>query len=96
MENSQNLEASDAFRYTLEEKKVSATTTLQLNDDTIKRTDSEHYLGDFLSTDHKRDSHIKEHYNRDIGIVNPILNILKEISFGYYYLEHALLLRNAK
>ena len=70
------MEASDAFRYTLEEKKVSATTTLQLNDDTIKRIDSEHYLGDFLSTDHKRDSHIKEHYKLDIGFVNQILSIL--------------------
>ena len=71
-------------------------TSLQLNGKSMLKTTGERYLGDILSSDNKRDSHINDRYNKGISYVNQILSILKEISFGYYYYEQALQFRNAK
>ena len=55
----------------------------------------EKYLGDILTTDGKIDQNIEERYNKGIGIVNQILGILKEISFGIYYFDMAVLFRQS-
>ena len=38
---------------------------------------------------------IKERYNKGIGNVNKILALLNSVSFGYFYFEMALLLRQS-
>ena len=53
------------------------------------------YLGDILSIDTKIDQNIKMRFEKGTGIVNQILSILKEICFGKYYFQTAILLRNA-
>ena len=53
-------------------------------------------MGDIISSDGKNDRNIHDRYNKGIGHANQILGILKEISFGPYYFEQALQLRNAK
>ena len=58
-------------------------------------TNIEKYLGDILSCDGKVDANIEERYNKGIGIVNQILSILKEISFGEFYFEMAILFRQS-
>ena len=49
-----------------------------------------------LSTNNTNDQNINERFNKGIGYVNQILSILHEITFGQYYFEQALQLRNAK
>ena len=71
-------------------------TTLKINDTKMQKASSERYLGDIISADNKRDIHINDRYNKGISYVNQILSILKEISFGFYYFEQAMQLRNAK
>ena len=55
----------------------------------------EKYLGDVLTTDLKISSNIEERYNKGIGIVNQILGYLKEVSFGEYFFEMAVLFRQS-
>ena len=62
----------------------------------MKSTSSERYLGDIITSDTKINNNILDRYNKGIGYANQILSILKEISFGQYYFEQALQLRNAK
>ena len=62
----------------------------------MNKSTSERYLGDILSSDGKNDLNVTDRYNKGIGYVNQILGILKEISFGHYYFEQAIQLRNAK
>ena len=62
----------------------------------MNSTSSERYLGDILTSDSKINGNIEDRYSKGIGHANQILSILKEISFGQYYFEQALLFRNAK
>ena len=64
------LSSKKCFQIHIGRSKNLCSTTLKLNDKPITKTDSEHYLGDILSSDNKRDSHINERYNRGIGYVN--------------------------
>ena len=41
------------------------------------------------------DIHITDRYNKGIGVVNQILSMLKEVSFGFHYFEMAILFRNS-
>ena len=70
--------------------------TIKIGENVLGQTSSERYLGDILSSDGKIDNNITDRYNKGFGYVNQILAILKEISFGPYYYEQALQLRNAK
>ena len=69
---------------------------LKVNQSILHKATSERYLGDIISSDGKNDRNILDRYNKGIGHANQILGILKEISFGKYYFEQALQLRNAK
>ena len=62
----------------------------------MKKTSSERYLGDIITSDAKINDNISDRYNKGIGYSNQILSILKEISFGQFHFEQALQLRNAK
>ena len=58
-------------------------------------TKSEKYLGDILSSDAKIDINVQERYNKGIELVNQIISILKEVSFGFYHFEMAFLFRSS-
>ena len=58
-------------------------------------TNRDKYLRDILTFDGKVDANIEERYNKGIGIVNQILSILKEISFGEFYFEMAIIFRQS-
>ena len=58
-------------------------------------SNNEKYLGDILTTDGKINQNIEERHNKGIGIVNTISGMLKEISFGQYYFEMAVLFRQS-
>ena len=62
----------------------------------VKSSSQERYLGDLITSDGKLDDNISDRHKKGIGLVNQILSILKEISFGKFYFEQALLFRNAK
>ena len=66
------------------------------SDSFVKISSQERYLGDLLTSDGKIDDNISDRNKKGIGLVNQILGILREITFGKYYFEQALLLRNAK
>ena len=56
----------------------------------------EKYLGQKISSNGRLDNDITDRYNKGLGIVNEILGILKEVSFGYHYFPTAMLFRNSK
>ena len=55
----------------------------------------EKYLGDILTSDCKINSNIEERVNKGMGIVNQIVSLLKEISFGEHYFEMAVTFRQS-
>ena len=59
-------------------------------------TNREKYLGEILSSSGKIDNNILERYNKGVGIVNEIIGMLKEVSFGYHYFSMANLFQNSK
>ena len=59
-------------------------------------TNRKKYLGEILSSSGEIDNNILERYNKGVGIVNDILGLLKEVSFGYHYFSMAMLFRNSK
>ena len=69
---------------------------LYVNNAHMKTVPYEGYLGDIISSDSKNDLNIADKHKKGIGYVNQIVSILKEISFGPYFFEQALQLRNAK
>ena len=67
--------------------------TLNVHGQEMKSVDQEKYLGDILSNDGKIDKNIQARQNKGQGYVNQIVSMLKEISFGFYYFEMAMLFR---
>ena len=68
---------------------------LSLSNKEMKKANKEKYLGNYLSSDSRIDYDIQQRYNKGVGIVNQIIGLLKEVSFGHYYFEMALLFRNS-
>ena len=68
---------------------------LKIENEEMLSSSKEKYLGDVLTTDLKINSNIEERYNKGIGIVNQILGYLKEVSFGEYFFEMAVLFRQS-
>ena len=58
-------------------------------------TSSEKYLGDILTSDAKIDENIKMRCDKGMGLINQIISILKEISFGIYHFEIGMVLRTS-
>ena len=56
----------------------------------------EKYLGQIISSNGRLEENINERFNKGLGIVNEILGILKEVSFGYHFFPTAMLFRNSK
>ena len=59
-------------------------------------TNCEKYLGQIISSTGKLENNINDRFNKGLGIVNEILGMLKEVSFGYHYFQIAMLFRNSK
>ena len=66
---------------------------LEVNGLEMKSTNKEKYLGDVISCSGKMDDNIQMRYEKGMGIINSIISILKEISFGQHYFEIGMLLR---
>ena len=67
--------------------------TLSVNKKEMLSSSQQKYLGDIISSDTKIDENIKMRHDKGLGIVNQIISILKEVSFGKFYFEIGLLLR---
>ena len=59
----------------------------------MKTANSEKYLGDVKSCSGKTDENIQMRREKGMGIINCIMSILKEISFGPFYFQPALMFR---
>ena len=70
--------------------------SLNVNNEKMKTTNRERYLGDVLTTNCKVDDNVHDRISKGMGYANEILSILKEVSFGYHFFEMALQFRNAK
>ena len=68
---------------------------LQVHGTEMESVSHDTYLGDILSSDGKNTRNIKKRVARGIGISTQILNLLKSICLGEFYIEIALLLREA-
>ena len=57
----------------------------------MQKSKSQRYLGDIISANGKNDENIADRFKRGIGLATQITGILKEISFGQFFFEQALL-----
>ena len=62
----------------------------------MKSASEAKYLGDILNEEGKIDSTIEDRNQKGIGIVNQIWSVLNSISLGFYYLDIAMTLREAR
>ena len=67
--------------------------TLRAHDVTIKKVDSEKYVGDIISHTGKHTPNTKARRSKGIGVVNEIINILDNLCLGQYYFHVAMILR---
>ena len=86
---------SKCFQMNIGDKNDITFPKLKVHDTEMTNSSREKYLGDILTTDCKIDETINERYKKGIGMVNQIMSILKEISFGPYFFEMALLFRSS-
>ena len=56
---------------------------------------SKKYLGDVISSSGEIDANVQMRHDKGLGIINYIMSILKEISFGQFYFEIAMMLRTS-
>ena len=91
------LELSDSkcYKMHLGQENVSCP-SLKVNNKEMQSSNQEKYLGDVISSDAKIDQNIKMRHDKGLGIINQILSILKEISFGVYHFEIGMLLRTTQ
>ena len=69
---------------------------LNIHGKEMKKVESEKYLGQIITSNGRLESNINERFNKGLGIVNEILGMLKEVSFGYHFFTIAMLFRNSK
>ena len=68
--------------------------TLLINKLPMREEKRQKYLGEIISASTKVDDNIEEKYKKGLGVVNQILGILREITFGNFYFQTAIILRN--
>ena len=66
---------------------VHGTVMQQVSEDT--------YLGDVVRSDGKNTSNLKNRVSRGIGVISQIINLLDTVSFGKFYFQIALSLRES-
>ena len=67
--------------------------TLKVHGQEMVQVNKEKYLGDYLTNDGKINVNISERQAKGYGYVNQIFSTLKEVSFGVYYFDMAMLFR---
>ena len=77
-------------------KSSSSCPTLSVHSQPMHTTNREKYLGQIISSNGKLENNITERFNKGLGLVNEIIGLLKEVSFGYHYFQMAMLFRNSK
>ena len=70
--------------------------TLNVNGEEMKSASEAKYLGDVLNAEGTVDSTIEERRQKGIGIANQISSMPNSISLGFYYIDIAMMLREAK
>ena len=95
MHKNLQLGTDKCFKMHIGKQKDSCCPELKIENEEMLSSSKEKYLGDVLTTDLKINSNIEERYNKGIGIVNQILGYLKEVSFGEYFFEMAVLFRQS-
>ena len=68
---------------------------LTINQNVMKTSSKEKYLGSILSDDGKISQNITDRHNKGMGTANQILCLLKDVHFGQYYFEMTSLFRNS-
>ena len=53
------------------------------------------YLGDIISSDGKNRKNVDKRISKGLGLITQIMNLLEVVSFGQYFVEIALLLRES-
>ena len=76
-------------------KNTSNCPNLSVNNQPMKTASSEKYLGDVISSSGKIDANIQMRHDKGTGIINSIISILKEITFGQYHFETGMMLRTS-
>ena len=76
-------------------KKVDQCSVLKVHEESMKESDSEKYLGDFIRTDGKIDSTINDRIRRAYSYLSEIRALLSDMPFGKRRLQIGLLLRDA-
>ena len=70
-------------------KKCESCPTLNINSDSMIRSNRERYLGDILTSKCKIDDNVLDRQSKGFGYCNEILVILKEVTFGRHYFDIA-------
>ena len=68
---------------------------LKVHGTTMESVTENTYLGDIISCDGKNTKNVDKRVSKGIGIITQIMNILEILSFGPFYTEIALLLRES-
>lgn len=76
--------------------KKAACPKLMVQSEEMLTSSSERYLGDILVNTGKIDENLQARQSKGVGIVNQIMSLLKEISFGSYFFQMALVFRNSQ
>ena len=61
----------------------------------MKKKEDQMYLGDLLSADGSHSKNVMHRKNKGLGVTNSIMQILQTTSYGKYYFEVALILRES-
>ena len=88
------LSESKCFKMHLGKENINCP-NLKIKNKDMKTTSSERYLGDILTSDCKVDENVKMRHDKGLGLINQIMCIIKEISFGKYHFQVGMMLRTS-
>ena len=63
--------------------------------ETMKMKQEQTYLGDLLSSDGTQTKNVQQRRNKDLWVINQVMQILESTYFGKYYFEIAMVLRQS-
>ena len=68
---------------------------LKVHDTIMEEVTEDIYLGDVISQDGKNRKNVDKRISKGLGLITQIMNMMESMSFGKYYIEIALLLRES-
>ena len=95
--NTKNLEMGQnkCFKLHVGNKSKTFCPKLSVDDEEMKTSNSEVYLGNIITDDCKINENIEARYKKGVGAVSSIFSYLREIPFGHDHFRIALLLRSS-